>query len=372
MSSAVNEVRKRDWINIFFFTLTPIIGIAGTAVYTWRVGFEWWMPTLFLLLYAATGVSITAGYHRYFSHKTYECHPILQAFFAFFGAFAAQDSILWWSAGHRNHHKHVDTDWDPYNIKRGFWWAHIFWLFYKSPKSGYTNVPDLEKNPIVMWQRKYTKLILIVGGFGIPTAVGAMFGHPLGGLLWGGFLRLVVLHQTTFFVNSLAHMVGARSYSAELSARDNWMVALVTFGEGYHSFHHRFPADFRNGIHWYQWDPSKWLLLGLKAVGLTSDLRTIAPPLIEAARLEAAVVKVESRLASAPPTLSEEVRRRIASARERLEHAFALWRQHAQEKAEGLKDRWKATRRNARRQVRSARKEWRGAVRMLARLPNTA
>lgn len=372
MSSPANEPREKDWINIAFFSLTPVIGIFGTAWYTWRVGLQWWMPVLFLVLYAATGISITAGYHRLFSHKTYECSPVVQALYAFFGAFAAQNSVLWWSSGHRTHHQQVDTDWDPYSIKRGFWWAHILWLFHKRPRSGFTNVPDLEKNGIVMWQHKWHRHIMILGGFGIPLAVGAMFGHPFGGLLWGGFLRLVVLHQTTFFVNSLAHMVGAQTYSSELSARDNWAVALVTFGEGYHSFHHRFPADFRNGIRWYHWDPSKWMLHGLKAVRLASDLRTIAPPMIEAARLETAMREVAPHLESAPETLAEEIRRRMATARAQLEHAFALWRQHTQERAEGISKAWKATRRNSRRHLRQARQEWRSAMRMLARLPKTA
>ena len=120
---------------------------------------------------------------------------------------AAQNSILWWSSSHRVHHKYVDNDWDPYNIKRGFWWAHILWIFYQNDQRDdtFANAPDLLKNPVVMWQNRWHKVILIVGGFGMPTLIGAAFGDPIAGLLWGGFLRIVVIHHTTFFVNSLAH-----------------------------------------------------------------------------------------------------------------------------------------------------------------------
>ncbi len=203
---------KKDWVNILFLTLTPVIGIVGTAAYTWYAGFSLWMPLLTLGMYLAVGISICAGYHRFFSHKSYEAARPVQYFYAFFGAMAAQNSILWWSSSHRVHHKYVDKDWDPYNIQRGFWWAHILWIFYKNDQRDETfaNSPDLLANPVVMWQHKWHKVILIVGGFGIPTLIGAAFGNPLAGLLWGGFLRLAVIHHTTFFVNSLAHQLASR------------------------------------------------------------------------------------------------------------------------------------------------------------------
>jgi stearoyl-CoA desaturase (delta-9 desaturase) len=284
-TASAEIVLKKDWINILFLTTTPVLAIVGTAVYTWRWGFALWMPLLFLSMYALVGMSICAGYHRFFSHKSYEASPVVQAFFAFFGAMAAQNSILWWSSGHRIHHRYVDQDWDPYNIRRGFWWAHILWVFYRNPaKPSFDNVVDLQKNPIVRWQNRWHKVILILGGFGLPTLVGALFGHPVAGLLWGGFLRVAVIHHTTFFVNSLAHKVGSRRYNPDVSARDSWLVALVSLGEGYHSFHHRFPADFRNGIRWYHWDPAKWFIRGLRAVGLASALRLTPAPAVERAR----------------------------------------------------------------------------------------
>jgi stearoyl-CoA desaturase (Delta-9 desaturase) len=367
----VTEVKRKDWVNILFLTLTPVLGIAGTALYTWRTGLHLWMPLLTIGMYLLVGISICAGYHRFFSHKSYEASRGVQLFYAIFGAMAAQNSILWWSASHRVHHKYVDRDWDPYNIKRGFWWAHFLWIFFVNDErevEQFENARDLQANPIVMWQHRWHKAILIAGGFGIPTAIGWMFGNPLAGLLWGGFLRIVVIHHTTFFVNSLAHALGRPLYNAEVSARDNWMVALLTLGEGYHSFHHRFPADFRNGIRWYQWDPAKWFIRGLKWAGLAGDLVRTPEPQIEQARMRAALRVVENRIAVAPPTMGEEVRRRINEAVQHLETAFTLWRQHLEERAQGVSQTWRRTRRHSVQKSKEARREWKRAVRMLARV----
>ena len=128
--------RPKDWFRIAFFVLSPVIGIIGTAAYAWKHGISWWQPLLFLVLYACVGISVTAGYHRLFAHRSYECHPLIQSFYLFFGAMALQNSILYWASDHRTHHRYVDHDWDPYNIQRGGWWAHILWIFYKNPPGG--------------------------------------------------------------------------------------------------------------------------------------------------------------------------------------------------------------------------------------------
>ncbi len=364
----MEAAEKKDWVNIAFLALTPVIGIVGTALYTWHSGFHLWMPMLTLGMYLLVGMSICAGYHRFFSHKTYEASPAIQALYAFFGAMAAENSILWWSASHRVHHKYQDKDWDPYNIRRGFWWAHIVWIFYKweEKTDSFENSPDLLANPIVMWQHRWKNVILILGGFGIPAAIGAMFGDPIAGLLWGGFLRIVIVHHTTFFVNSLAHTLGKPTYNVDATARDNWFVAILTLGEGYHSFHHRFPADFRNGIRWYHWDPAKWFIRALRWMGLASELRTANPPQIEQARLRAALRVVEPQIERAHPTIAEEIRERIDAAVQHLEVAVALWRQHLEERTSGVSKRWRETRRQAHHSVRQSRQNWKHAVRMLA------
>lgn len=347
-----------------FLMLTPVVGTLGTALYTYFHGFALWMPLLALGMYFLVGISICAGYHRFFSHKSYEASRPVQIFYAIFGAMAAQNSILWWSSSHRTHHHYVDRDWDPYSIKRGFWWAHILWIFHKHEAPDVEgNAPDLLKNPIVQWQARWYKTLLLVGGFGLPALIGAFFGDWVAGLLWGGFLRLVIVHHTTFFVNSLAHYIGEPRYNADISARDNWAVALLTLGEGYHSFHHRFPADFRNGIRWFHWDPAKWFIGGLSLMHLTSDLRATPPPQVEQARMQAALRAVEPHLPLLPESAAEEIDRLIASARTHLAAAVALWRQYAAERSISASSRWRNTRRTARRHLRTGRQHWRQACR---------
>jgi stearoyl-CoA desaturase (delta-9 desaturase) len=316
--------RKKDWINIAFLSLTPIIGVFGTLAYALTFGVRWWEPVLFLVFYALVGLSVTAGYHRLFAHKGYEAHPLIQGFFLFFGAMAFQNGVLQWVSDHRVHHRYVDKDWDPYSIKRGGLFAHIFWLFYKRPPhETFDNAPDLKKNPLVMLQYRAANSIGIVAGLGIPTLIGWAFGRPLGGLLWGGFLRVVVIHHTTFFVNSLAHLYGSRPYSEETSARDNWLLAFVTNGEGYHNFHHRFPSDFRNGIRWYDWDPTKWLIRTLAAMRLADGLRRTDRATIEKTRLELAMRHAEGRFAHLTADVRELVRTRLDAAARFLERAAA-------------------------------------------------
>jgi stearoyl-CoA desaturase (delta-9 desaturase) len=272
---------------------------------------------------------------------------------------AAQNSILWWSSSHRVHHQYVDRDWDPYNIRRGFWWAHILWVFHRHDAPPVeTNATDLLKNPVVVWQNRWYKAILIVAGFGLPALIGALFGDPIAGLLWGGFLRLAVIHHTTFFVNSLAHYVGKPTYNADVSARDNWAVALLTLGEGYHSFHHRFPADFRNGIRVFDWDPAKWFIGTLKLLGLASDLRATPPPQVAQARMQAELRAIETQLDGADGDVAERVRRLIDDAKTHLAAAVALWRQHLEERSADASRAWRQTRREARQHLREARRRW--------------
>ena len=378
--STVAVDRPKDWTNILFLSLTPLIGVFGTLAYALKFGVTWWEPILFLVSYLVVGLSVTAGYHRLYAHKGYEAHPLVHAFFLFFGAMALQNSVLKWASDHRIHHKYVDKDWDPYSIKRGGLLAHIFWLFYKDvPGRTFENAPDLQSNRLVMLQYRYAAWIGILFGLGIPTLIGAAFGRPLGGLLWGGFLRIVVIHHTTFFVNSIAHMWGSRPYSDENSARDNWMLAFVTNGEGFHNFHHKFPSDYRNGIRWFDWDPTKWLIRTLHALGLAKQLRYTPRPIIEKARLRMATLEVQSRLPYVPAHIGEAVRARLALASGLLERASTHWTR-AQEKKRAWQERGRerssSLLTSAKRSLRvqracllRARNEWRGAVRTLSRTP---
>ena len=371
------QEKHKDWVNILFLSLTPIVGVLGTAAYAIAYGVRWWEPTLFFVLFSLVSFSVTAGYHRCFSHKAYASHPALQAYYLFFGAMALQNSALKWSADHRDHHRYVDKDWDPYSIKRGGLWAHVFWLFFKeADERSYENVPDLRANRLVIWQYRWNNWIGIVAGLGIPTLIGALFGRPLGGLLWGGFLRIVVIHHTTFLVNSVAHLYGTRPYTEENSARDNGLLAFITNGEGYHNFHHKFPSDFRNGVRWYHWDPTKWFIKTLHLVGLARDLKATPGPVIEKSRLRMKLSKAEARLPHVSPSLAASVRPRLETAHHALDRAVELWHEADARRHElvmrgraasaELARSWKQSLRESRSSLQAARREWRLAARMLS------
>jgi stearoyl-CoA desaturase (delta-9 desaturase) len=237
-----------------------------------------------LIAYAISGVAITAGYHRLFAHRTYRASAPVRWWFLATGAATFQNSALSWSADHRAHHAHTDTDGDPHAITRGAWFAHVGWLFRRREASAdVTRLGDLWAVRSIRWQHRWYAAIAIGLGLVLPALIATLWGDPVGGLLVVGLLRAAVLLQATFCINSLAHLVGRRSFDESASARNSTLTALVTFGEGYHSYHHRFPFDFRNGIRWWQYDPSKWLITGLAKLGLVTDLRRASSVRVDAA-----------------------------------------------------------------------------------------
>jgi len=221
-------------------------------------------------------LGITAGYHRYWSHRSFKATRIVQIILALMGAAAFEGSIRWWSRNHRAHHKYVDTDKDPYNVIKGFMHAHIGWMIYKQDgkKCGRADISDLDKDTIVIWQHKNYVLLALIFSVCIPTLICGLWNDFMGGFFYASILRIVFLHHSTFFVNSLAHYVGNRPFSDNHTAANSMITAMLTFGEGYHNYHHEFPQDYRNGIQYYHYDPTKWLIAGCSLFGLTYDLHT--------------------------------------------------------------------------------------------------
>jgi len=248
-------------------------------LYLWYFGIDWFQLALFALLLVATAFSITLGYHRLFSHATFRATLPVRLFTLIFGAAAFENSVLLWVSDHRQHHKHVDHQKDPYDITKGFFHAHIGWLLFKlRPQPPFDNVTDLRKDSLVMWQHRHIHFLAVLVSFVLPTLIGAVWDGwvgALGGFLIAGVAKVVVLQHGTFLINSACHTVGRQPYSTRCSARDSFLMALFTFGEGYHNYHHEFQNDYRNGAQPWQWDPTKWLIWSLSKLGLTSDLRRV-------------------------------------------------------------------------------------------------
>ena len=290
--------------NVLVFIITGAIALLAVPLWAVTMGFDTTEVVTAVVLFYFTGMSITAGYHRLWSQKTYDANIVVRVILAIGGAMALQNSILHWSSDHRIHHRHVDqNDKDPYSAKKGLWFAHIGWMLreYQSHRyDDYSNCRDLQKDPVVMWQHKYYLPIVLVANFGITGLLGWLNGDVLSMILFAGVFRLFMVHHVTFFINSLAHFWGSQPYTDKNTARDNGILAFFTFGEGYHNYHHIFEYDYRNGIYWWQFDPTKWLIRGLSYMGLTTNLRRVPEERIDKARAAMQLQQANARLAALP------------------------------------------------------------------------
>lgn len=316
--------RRIEWPVALFLIINPVVALVGTAWVLSVTDVHWGLWLFTIVFAAATNLSVTAGYHRLFAHRSYEANPLVQWLFLLIGASGFQGSALKWASDHRRHHSEVDTDGDPYSIKKGFWHAHMGWLFFKDYVDLEIQAPDLRKNKRVVFQDRYYVWVASFMGFVVPLLVGWAMGSIWAGLFIAGSLRIFLTQQSTFFVNSLCHTLGRQTYSREVSARDSVIVALLTHGEGYHNFHHTFQIDYRNGIKWYHWDPTKWTIVGLKWAGLASKLRTVPAAEILRARLSVEALELRDR------GFSQE---RIEQMREKILEAMVRWRKMKEEYA---------------------------------------
>jgi stearoyl-CoA desaturase (delta-9 desaturase) len=346
-----------NWITSSFLLFTAVASLVGVPLYIYHFGIDLFQVVMFFLYLCATMMSITVGYHRLFSHISFKAKWPVRLFTLVFGACAFENSCLDWASDHRRHHKHVDHDDDPYDISKGFFWAHIGWLLFKlNPEPPMDNVNDLRKDKLVMWQDKWVHLIGLVVGLILPAVIGFAWNHfmgmnawhgALGGFLIAGVARVVVAQHCTFFINSLCHTVGRQPYSTKHSARDSAIMAVLTFGEGYHNYHHEFQHDYRNGVKPWQWDPSKWTIWTLSKVGLADGLRRVPEAKIVLAEMHEARRRAQIRIEELRATHGmahraadalHEVVEQISNSYHELEHAVSGRMQLSREK---LRD-WQA------------------------------
>lgn len=312
-----NTPRYINWTNLLFLVLTPLIAIVGTIFIVASGAFHTATLVLALILFFIVGLSITTGYHRLFSHQTYKVVWPARLFFTIFGAAAFEGSVWEWSTDHRNHHRYTDTDKDPYDIKKGFWYAHIGWLFtLDTTKRDFSNIEDLQQDPILRFQHRFFVPLATLVAFGLPMAIASLWGDVWGGLIIAGFLRLVLSHHVTFCINSVCHLWGERTYR-EQSARDNWLTAFFTFGEGYHNFHHQFAMDYRNGVRAWDFDPGKWLIGAFSWLGMATDLKSVSKEQMIRYRVKAEEQKVLTYAKARSEQFVDQISSLIAPLRDR-------------------------------------------------------
>ena len=273
-----------DWLRAL-----PFAGMHVACLWVFQVGVSATALWVALALYALRMFAITGFYHRYFSHRAFRTSRPVQFAFAVIGASSVQRGPLWWAAHHRHHHVHADTAADPHTPRKGFWRSHAGWFltragFRTDPK----RIGDLLKFPELRWLDRYDTAIPVLLAallFGAGMAL-ERWAPGLGTngpqlLVWGFFVSTVVLFHATVTINSLAHQFGSRRFDTRDDSRNNWMLALITFGEGWHNNHHFFPGSARQGFKWWELDLT-WMGLKLLAdLGLIHDLKPVPAVLLK-------------------------------------------------------------------------------------------
>jgi stearoyl-CoA desaturase (delta-9 desaturase) len=309
--------KRWNLLNTLFLTGTLLGAAVLVPLHLIVNGFRWSEWIVAAVMVFAIGTAISAGYHRLFSHRAYKASRPVRLLWLILGAASFENSALKWSSDHRVHHLHVDDhEKDPYAIGKGFWYAHWTWVM-EEKEAQLSGVADLEKDPDVQWQHRHHFLIGAAVST-LPLWIGLALGDVLGFAIIAVLLRIVVTHHTTFFINSAAHVFGTRPYTEDNSARDNWVLAPLTYGEGFHNFHHMWQWDYRNGALWYQYDSTKWILNVMAWMGLVRDFRRVPASALKRARIAVEEQRLARRLAAAHPAKD-----RLAAARVRLDQAMA-------------------------------------------------
>lgn len=287
-----------DEDNITLIQSTPLLFMHLMALGVFFVSFSWAAVGLCAATYALRVFALTAGYHRYFSHNSFKTSRVFQFVLAFLGGTSAQLGALWWAAHHRYHHQVSDTEKDIHSPHvQGVFWAHLGWLLCrKHAKTELDRIRDFARFPELRLLDRYHSIppiLLAVGLYFLGDWLGAR--HPASGItawsfvFWGFFLSSVLVYHATFCINSLTHMIGTRRFNTGDHSRNSLLLALVTFGEGWHNNHHRYPVATAQGMYWWEIDISYYILKVLSWVGLVWDLRSHPAKLFE----EAATVPVQ-------------------------------------------------------------------------------
>ena len=259
---------EAPWARYGLVSVLVYWGIHASCLFAFVTGVSGLDLALCLSLFYLRMFGITAGYHRYFAHRSYKTGRVFQFALAWIGCMAIQKGPLWWAAGHRRHHQFSDQPGDMHSPREGFWWAHQGWIFDgRWDKTEVDRISDFARVPELVWLNRWHVVPPIV----LAIACYAIGG--LSGLVWGFAISTTLLWHSTYAINSLAHIWGSRRYDTGDDSRNNLFLALLTLGEGWHNNHHHYMASARNGFFWWEIDISYYLLRGLEALGLVHDLR---------------------------------------------------------------------------------------------------
>jgi stearoyl-CoA desaturase (Delta-9 desaturase) len=270
-SNAVGENPRRRYLRTNFILFLSVH--LGALIGTFVVGWSWKWVIVAVVSYYVRMIVVTAGYHRYFAHRSYRTSRVFQFLLALGAQSAAQRGVLWWAGHHRWHHKHSDTPLDVHSAKQGgFWHAHVGWLLTGAwNETDNKLVPDLAKFPELRWlDRPFLHFLPVVA-----LGLGFLLAGGLAGFVWGFLVSTVMVWHGSFSVNSFAHLVGKRRYATRDDSRNSWLLAILTTGEGWHNNHHHFPGSASQGFFWWELDITYYVLLGLGRLGLVWDVRRV-------------------------------------------------------------------------------------------------
>lgn len=291
--------QRIERIATLFITIVPFAALCTAIPLLWNRGVSWLDLGLFLGIYVVSGLGTTAGFHRLFTHRSFQTKPWVRAFFAIAGSFAVEGSIIRWVADHRRHHAFADKDGDPHSphladgeglkgVLSGLWHAHIGWFFDPQTTNVERFAPDMLKDPVIVKVNRLTALWYVLS-FTLPAMIGFVVTGTLFGaftaLIWGSFVRIFFLHHITWSINSICHFYGKRPFNSSDFSTNNRIMSLLAFGEGWHNNHHAFPSSAIHGLEKGQIDFSGLLIKGLERVGLAWDVKTPSQMEIERKRV---------------------------------------------------------------------------------------
>ena len=285
-----NDARRVDWLRV-----VPFIAMHVACLGIIWVGWSPFAVGTAVALYMIRMFAITGFYHRYFSHRSFKTSRILQFMFAVIGASSAQRGPIWWAAHHRQHHASTEGENDPHSpVRHSLWWSHTGWFLSREHFAVQeTRVRDLLRYPELRFLDRFDIVIpallavfLLLAGIALQTYAPQL--NTSGGqmLVWGFFVSTVALYHGTFTINSLAHRWGKRRYATKDNSRNNFWLALLTLGEGWHNNHHHYPVSVKQGFYWWEIDPTYYLLRTLSALGLVWDLKPVPAERRDANRLD--------------------------------------------------------------------------------------